>query len=89
MYEFIPESPEIMLHLGCDVHRWMNSYIGIVNHPFFDVSSSAGVFGIENVPAGSYRIHAWHETLGELTRSVQIRAGETIMADIEYSPSEE
>ena len=73
------------MHLGCDVHRWMTSHIGIVSHPYFDVTSTDGVFKIENVPPGIYTLHAWHEALGELTQSFEIRAGQTSTVDLEYS----
>jgi hypothetical protein len=26
---------EEMLRIGCDVHRWMTAWVGIVSHPYF------------------------------------------------------
>ena len=43
---------EEMLKVGCDVHRWMTAWIGVVDHPYFAVSGADGSFVISNVPAG-------------------------------------
>jgi plastocyanin len=65
-------APEIMVHFKCDVHNWMSAYLGVVAHPYFAVTGSAGTFELKNVPAGTYTIEAWHEKLGTQTQSVTI-----------------
>jgi len=35
---FTPKAEEVMLPLGCDVHRWMTAYIGVLSHPYFSVT---------------------------------------------------
>jgi plastocyanin len=79
---------EEILRLKCDVHSWMTSYIGIVNHPYFAVSSTGGTFEIANVPAGTHTIKAWHERYGPLTQTVRVRAGATATADFAYTGNE-
>ena len=64
--------PEIMIRTRCDVHPWMNAYLGIVDHPWFAVSDDNGRFTIENVPPGTYTLEAWHETQGKQTLSVKV-----------------
>ena len=49
--KFTLKNEEIMFQLKCDIHRWMIAYIGVVNHPYFAVSDTAGTFEIRNVPA--------------------------------------
>ena len=34
-------------------------------------------FSIDDVPAGTYALHAWHERLGVTEQSVTVGAGET------------
>ena len=70
-------TPEVMVTVKCDVHPWMNAYIGVVNHPYFAVSANGGTFDLKNVPAGTYTIEAWHEKLGTQTQSVTLGAKET------------
>lgn len=64
--------PEIMIPVKCNVHAWMRSYIGVLEHPYFAVTSTDGRFEWNNLPPGEYVIAAWHETLGELTSKVMV-----------------
>jgi plastocyanin len=65
-------TPEVMVHIKCDVHSWMNAYAGVVNHPYFAVTSNGGSFELKGLPPGTYTIEAWHEKLGTQTQSVTI-----------------
>jgi plastocyanin len=53
---------EVMVPIKCDVHGWMNSFAGVLPHPFFSVTDASGKYEIKGVPAGDYTIEAWHET---------------------------
>ena len=64
------DKPEIMVPFRCDVHGWMNSYGGVVAHPFFAVTKEDGSFEIKGLPEGTYTLEAWHERLGTQTASV-------------------
>lgn len=79
---------EEMLQIKCDVHSWMTAYVGIVSHPYFAVSNTAGTFEIANVPAGTHKIQAWHERYGPVTQTVQVKAGATATVDFMYSGTE-
>jgi Polysaccharide lyase family 4, domain II len=70
--EKIFNSPEVMVTFKCDVHAWMNAYVGVVNHPYFAVTESGGRFELKNVPPGTYTIEAWHEKLGAQTQTVTL-----------------
>jgi plastocyanin len=75
---------EGMLHVKCDLHRWMNLWIGIVEHPYFAVSDREGAFTIRGVPAGDHTVVAWHEKLGSLERKVGVEPGATVPVEITY-----
>lgn len=75
---------EIMIPVVCDVHDWMQGYIGVVDHPFFAVSGSDGSFEISGLPAGEYVIEAWHELYGTQTLSVSIPEGGTEQIEFTY-----
>jgi plastocyanin len=64
--------PEVMVPFKCDVHGWMNAYVGVLDHPYFAVSDASGKFEIPKLPAGTYTIEAWHEKLGAQTQSVTL-----------------
>jgi plastocyanin len=63
---------EVMVTFKCDVHSWMNAYVGVVNHPYFAVTANEGRFTLKDVPAGTYTIEAWHEKLGTQTQTVTL-----------------
>ena len=43
----------------------MSAVIVTVETPYFAVSAPDGTYAIENVPAGTYRLHLWHERSDE------------------------
>ena len=63
---------EVMVRIKCDVHGWMSAYAGVLDHPYFAVTSSGGQFELKNVPAGTYTVEAWHEKLGAQTQNVTL-----------------
>ena len=68
---------EVMVPFKCDVHRWMNAYVGVLDHPFFAVTGSDGTFELKGLPPGTYTIEAWHEKLGTQTQTVTIAEKQT------------
>jgi hypothetical protein len=65
-------TPEVLLPVKCDVHPWMHAFVGVVNHPYFAVTSDGGTFTLRTVPPGTYTVEAVHEKLGTQTQSVTI-----------------
>jgi len=68
---------EVMVPFKCDVHRWMNAYVGVLDHPFHAVTKADGSFTLNGLPPGTYTVEAWHESLGTMTQSVTVGAKET------------
>lgn len=71
------ERPEVMVPFRCNVHPWMASYAGVLDHPFYDVTGAEGTFRLGKLPAGEYEVTAWHERFGVLKKSVTLRAAES------------
>jgi len=86
--QFRLEDEETMLRVKCDVHSWMIAFVGVVSHPYFAVSSTAGTFEIAGVPAGTHTIQAWHERYGMLTQRVRVQASTTNTVDFAYTGTE-
>jgi plastocyanin len=74
---------EVMIPFKCDVHSWMHSYIGVLDHPYFAVTGNGGKFELRTVPAGTYTVEAWHEKLGAQTQTVTL--GEKESKDITFT----
>jgi plastocyanin len=56
--------PEVMVSVRCDLHPWMQGWLGIVDHPYFAVTGADGTFALRDVPPGEYTVTVWHERLG-------------------------
>jgi len=68
---------EVMIPFKCDVHGWMNAWIGVLDHPFYAVTTADGTFSLKGLPPGTYTIEAWHEKLGTQTQTITVGAKET------------
>jgi len=86
--EFRPKSEEVMLRFGCDIHKWMRAYVGVVSHPYFAVSGDGGTFEIDNVPVGMQTVQVWHEAYGMLTKTVSVKGGAVASVDFGYTGTE-
>lgn len=77
---------EVMVPFKCDVHGWMTSYGGILDHPYFAVTSDGGKFELKNLPAGTYTVEAWHEALPAQTQTVTVGEKETREVSFTFKP---
>ncbi|MCC7381709.1 MAG: TonB-dependent receptor [Deltaproteobacteria bacterium] len=69
------KKPQVMVPIKCDMHPWMASWAGVMDHPFFAVTDKSGAFSIDKLPDGEYEVVAWHAKLGEKTAKVKISGG--------------
>ncbi len=68
------DNPEVMVPFKCDVHKWMASYVGVVDHPFFATTDIDGSYSIPDLPPGDYVVEAWHEKYGTQQMNVTVGA---------------
>ncbi len=74
-----------LVRLECDVgHTWMRAYILIRADGFAAVTGPDGAFRLSSVPPGTFRLRAWHETLGTQEVSVTIAAGRPTSTTLLY-----
>lgn len=76
--------PEVMVRVKCDVHPWMQAWIGVLDHPYFSVTAEDGRFRFEKVPEGAFTVAVWHERFGPLERPARVNAGETTTMEFVY-----
>lgn len=82
------DKPEIMVRFKCDVHPWMGSYVGVLEHPYFAVTGVDGSFEIGDLPPGDYTLEAWHERLKTRTAEISVKEGETTTVDFTFTRPE-
>jgi hypothetical protein len=79
--------PEVLLRIKCDVHQWMNTYVGVVPHKFFAVTDDKGHFRLPGgLPAGKYTIEAVHPKAGRVAQEITVTAGENQPVELTLSP---
>ncbi len=66
------KNPEIFLQTKCSVHPWMNAYVAVMDHPFYDVTGAEGKFELKNLPVGYYTVEAWHEVFGTMEKEITV-----------------
>lgn len=76
--------PQIMVPVHCNIHNWMQAYIGVVTNRYYAVTGNDGSFAIKGVPAGSYTLSVWTATFGTQEREVTVREGEAASADFTF-----
>ena len=69
--------------LLCNVHAEMSAFVLVLENPYFSLTGKDGVFKIENVPSGTYKLSAWHEKLKTVTKDVTVEAGKTTNIDFQ------
>lgn len=79
------DQAEVMIPLQCNVHPWMSAYVGVLEHPFFEVTDSTGSFELEAMPAGEYVVAAWHEVFGSMVQEVKLAENETKTLDFIFT----
>jgi plastocyanin len=75
------DKPEVMIQIKCDVHPWMLSWIGVVDHPYFSVTNEIGSYALRDVPPGKFTIEAWHEQYKPVTRELVVPPGGDVALD--------
>ena len=75
-----------VVRIRCDIHAWMSAYVAVGANPFQAVTGEDGAFALNGLPAGTYEIEGWHETLGAARRTVTLREGESQSIEISLAP---
>jgi plastocyanin len=52
-----------LVRVYCNVHPRMVAYVLVMENRYYAQPGNDGSFAIDNVPAGRYRLHVWHERI--------------------------
>ncbi len=70
--------------MQCGMHPYMQNWGYAIDNPYYAVTNLNGSFGISDLPAGTYRIKAWHPILGAQERELTVKPNETVSLDLSF-----
>jgi plastocyanin len=65
----------------CAIHTKMHCIILVLPNPYFAAADEKGRYTIKNVPAGTYKLRAWHERLPSQTKEIVVPADGDVKVD--------
>jgi len=66
-----------LVRVYCNVHPRMVAYVLVMENRYYAQPANDGSFAIDNVPAGRYRLHVWHERIpSEVVKDVSVGSGQ-------------
>jgi plastocyanin len=77
---------EGVVRVFCNIHPTMSAVIVVLKSPYFAVSGKTGAFSIPSIPAGTYRLHVFHERATEQTLNALSKIVEVPPAALELPP---
>jgi hypothetical protein len=72
----------------CAIHSQMHCIILVLPNPFFAKADANRRYTIEDVPAGTYKLRAWHERLPSLVKEVVVPAEGEVRMDFTLGMAE-
>ena len=66
-----------LVRLVCNTHPWMRGYVHVTDD-MAAVTGGDGRFTLTDVPAGTYELRIWHETLKGVAQKVTVVGGQTV-----------
>ena len=72
-----------LVKVYCHIHSHMTASIMVFDHSYFRIPSADGTFSLDEVPAGTYQVSAWHERIGESINTIRVEPGRT--ARVEFA----
>jgi plastocyanin len=71
-----------LVRVVCNTHPWMRAYV-VVTDDAAALSGGDGQYTLTNVPAGTYELRVWHESLKGTAQKVTVAAGQTTTINFE------
>jgi plastocyanin len=74
-----------VISFKCDIHKWMTAFGVVTDHPYFAVSGVDGTFKLDKLPAGKYKLEAWHSSFGSKTQDVEVVEGKPLNVNLSFN----
>jgi hypothetical protein len=70
--------------MQCGMHPYMQGHGMAVDNPYYAITGLEGTFAIPDLPAGTYRIKAWHPILGQQVKDLTVAANGTASVAFQF-----
>ena len=69
----------------CAIHTKMRCIVLVLTNPFFALADNKGRFTITGIPAGTYKVRAWHERMPSQWKEITVPAEGEVTEDFVLS----
>lgn len=68
----------------CGMHEFMQSWGFVVDNPYHALTKKGGIFTIDRLPPGTYRVVAWHPHLKPIEKEITVPANGEVELNFEF-----
>jgi hypothetical protein len=72
----------------CGMHEFMQTWGYRVDNPYYARTRRDGLFSIDQIPPGTYKVIAWHPHFQPIEKMATVSPGGTLSLDFEFDSSE-
>ena len=76
------------ISINCEAHNFMFGFLMAPPHPYAVVVGEDGAFEIRDVPAGDYKLIAWHPIIGLQETAISVPAAGAVEANFSFSAAQ-
>ncbi|MCP3933406.1 MAG: hypothetical protein GY705_30420 [Bacteroidetes bacterium] len=74
----------VAMKVECDAHDFMHGFIFVAKNPYYTQVAADGTYTIDNIPAGKYKVNAFHGKLGTQKGKAKVAAGASTTVDFTF-----
>jgi hypothetical protein len=71
-----------VVKIYCEVHDFMRAAVIVTESGLHAIPGEDGRFSLAGVPAGTYKLVAWHPDLGQKEMEVRVQDGATVRVEL-------
>jgi hypothetical protein len=68
----------------CGMHEFMQTWGFAVENPYYSKTNRQGQYTIDQLPPGTYKVHAWYPHFKVSEREVEVKADGTVQLNFEF-----
>lgn len=74
----------VAMKVECDAHDFMHGFVFVAKNPYYARVTDDGSYTIDNIPAGKYKVMAFHGSLGTQKGKATVAAGANQTVDFSF-----